>query len=431
MNLPSSLRSSDAAPVFAAVSTPIESSDRIGEIDITRGLALFGVVWMNLYEFGLNVMPQSVKQGLATAPVDSVVGFLSSWLAQGKAVTLFAILFGFGFSMFSERVEQRGGIAGRLYLRRLLVLLVFGMAHFVLLWYGDILHDYALVGMLLPLVRRWPMRLVLTTGMLMASFSALAYVVCELALLHADIGVYMATRQKIVSAYWQALTQGDYAGLMHANALFIDAQYFSLRPMALWGWIFGLFLVGVWVFRTGWLRNPATHRRTFVRAARGLIPTGLVLAGLLPAADFAEKSHLLATPLLSTGLHLLAKTLLEPVSALVLAMGYAAGILVLCSHPRVRPHLAGFGALGRMALTNYVTQSFVYFFVLYGFGLGLLPKLGASYALLMAIVVTALQIAFSRWWLARHRFGPLEWLWRSATYGSWQPLRQPALAHQT
>jgi uncharacterized protein len=105
------------------------------------------------------------------------------------------------------------------------------------------------------------------------------------------------------------------------------------------------------------------------------------------------------------------------------ALAYAAIIVVLCQNPKWRARLSGLGAVGQMALTNYVAQSMVFVFVLYGFGFGLLPYNGATFALCLAVVTFAVQIAYSRWWLARYRFGPLEWVWRTLTYGQKQPMR--------
>ena len=115
--------------------------------------------------------------------------------------------------------------------------------------------------------------------------------------------------------------------------------------------------------------------------------------------------------------------LVRSTSQLVLALGYGAGLVVLCQSDAWKRRLSGFGAVGQMALTNYLAQSLVYMFGLYGFGLGLLPYAGGTFCMLVAFAFFALQIVFSRWWLARYRFGPAEWLWRSLTYGVRQPMQ--------
>ncbi|WP_425992970.1 DUF418 domain-containing protein [Brevundimonas sp. TWP2-3-2] len=115
---------------------------------------------------------------------------------------------------------------------------------------------------------------------------------------------------------------------------------------------------------------------------------------------------------------------LNPAVAVILAIGYAALIVILCQWPTVRRRLSSLGSVGQMALTNYLTQSLFFVFVLYGFGLGLLPWMWPTLALVFSVGVFALQVLFSRWWLARHRFGPAEWLWRWATYGVRPPLRR-------
>lgn len=150
--------------------TPIPSSERIGELDIIRGFALFGVMWMNIFDIGGFVVPEEAVPGLTPYfPVlEKVVGFLSNIFMHGKAQALFSLLFGFGFAIMMDRIDARGGDGTKVYLRRLAILLAVGVAHLALLWIGDILHAYAAMGFLLLLTRRWPGKAVLAAGVRLA-----------------------------------------------------------------------------------------------------------------------------------------------------------------------------------------------------------------------------------------------------------------------
>jgi uncharacterized protein len=397
-------------------SAPVAPQDRISEVDIIRGFALFGVLWMNLFSHTWANMPEAHVASLATAGVDRIIGFLGEWLAAGKAQALFSMLFGFGFAILMERVEARGADATSIYLRRLAILLALGLAHLCLLWLGDILHSYALMGFLLLLTRRWPGPVVLTLGIAL-SLLVLPAVFIGWQLLHpGEAPPWIVAEAAGAERRFALLQGGDFPAFVAENAYAVWTEIYA-QPIgpAILAFIFGRFLIGAWIHRRGWLQDTARHAAGFRRWAAILLVSGLLLTAARPAlglaglqlGDWARRGVFLAA---FAGL-------------VVLALGYAAAIVVLCQKEKWRGRLSGLGAVGRMALTNYVTQSLVFLFVLYGFGLGLLPYFGATYCLGLALLVFALQIAFSRWWLERYRFGPLEWVWRSLTYGERQPMR--------
>ncbi len=382
---------------------PVDDARRIRDLDVIRGAALFGVVWMNLHESTRWFVPHARLDALPSAPVDRVVDALAAWLVLGKAQCLFGILFGFGFAVFTERAMRRRSDAATLYARRLTALLVLGVAQYVFLWWGDILHDYALVGFALLLSRRAPDRVLLVAGATLMLFADPLGALVARAAGHVDLhAIQGAERGRFHVVMWRALSAGDYAGLLHGVVLRTRLMYGNATIVQLWGSLLGQFLFGAWLFRKGWLHDVAAHRRLFRRAALVAVPVGLALSGWDLFAD-ASLAGDVAVPLL--------------------AIGYGATLVTLGGHASVHRRLGGLAALGRMALTNYVGQSFVYFFVAYGFGLDLFARVGTTADLALAIVVTTLQIAASRWWLRRYRFGPLEWVWRSITYDRAQSMR--------
>jgi uncharacterized protein len=201
----------------------------------------------------------------------------------------------------------------------------------------------------------------------------------------------------------------DYAAYV-AELVRANRDEYLATPVAIAyaAYVFGRFLLGYWVARRGWLTDPKAHAAALARALPWLLGPGLVLslAGNAALRLLADDSPW----------HLPVELALEA-SKLLLAAGYA--LLVLRAWQRAPQALlsAALAAVGRMALSNYLAHSLVYLFVLYGFGLALLPLAGPTLCLALALAVFALQMAASRWWLARWRYGPAEYLWRWATYG--------------
>ncbi len=414
-----------AAGLVTSPPAPVDERGRIQAIDVVRGFALFGVVWMNLFESTTRMVPPSMLSALPTAPADRVIGFLSSWLMQGKAQCLFGILFGFGFAVFTDRVAGRHANAHVLYARRLAALLVFGWAHLVFLWWGDILHDYALLGFLLLVTPRLPSGLMLALAVTLLCFPGpVALLVASMAGhdFAAEIGHAHA---QLNHALWHALAAGDYRATIRASLLRVRLLYGGAGTITLLAPLIGQFLLGAWLFRQGWLQEVASHKRLLRYAAGVALPFGLALAALAPLRRVWPATAFLPMPLAD---------IVDEIGTLVLALAYGATLALLATcrsaakpvvgFPVVGFLIVGFAAFGRMALTNYVAQSFVYFFVEYGFGLDLFTHTGVTADLILGVAVTCCQITFSLWWLGRFRFGPLEWLWRSSTYGRWQPLKK-------
>jgi uncharacterized protein len=387
--------------------TPITGAERIQEIDIIRGFALFGVLWMNLVAHQWHLAPSGAFDHLATARIDALIEPVASFFVTGKAMAMFSLLFGFGFAMILHRLEARGLDGDRIFLRRMGVLLAIGLIHIWFVWFGDILHVYALMGFAVFMMRKVSDRTLLIGGLFLALFS---YGITELV-----VNVFYDEP----FPWWQVHEDGAarrFALLQGNDYLAFQRELWRTSWDEMWGEPFvvpymtttlGRFMLGAWIFRQGWLQRSNQYGRAFRHWAAILLPIGLTLA-------FVEWK-----------LGDVSESLVEafyPTVELVLALAYSACIISLCQSPAITNAFAGVGDVGRMALTNYLMQSVMYFFVLYGFGLGLLTQLGATMCLAIAVATFAAQIVFSRWWLARCQFGPMEWVWRSLTYGSRQPI---------
>ncbi len=393
--------------------------DRSPELDVIRGFALFGVMLINLYGHDEFAIPERALAALATAPIDRPLGLVFDVLMEGKAQALFSMLFGFGFAMFLSRAEARGADGMKLYLRRLMILLVIGFAHVTTVFFGDILHIYALTAFILILFRRAPDRVLLVCGLAFSLLAGLAMTL-HLAWVEAATGAtppLIAAFDAGLERRWITFMAGDYPAYVAELIRSMGAEWFlSVFAWSYVGTVLGRFLIGSWLFRKDWLLRPAAHAAGFRRWAPRLIGGGLVLS----LADVGIGASGLEPGIAGE----VALEVLHRAGQLTLALGYGTGLVVLMQGERARSLLSGLGDVGRMALTNYLTQSLVYLFVFYGFGLGLMRYGGALTCLGITAVTFALQILLSRWWLARFRFGPMEWLWRSATYGQWQRFRR-------
>lgn len=410
---------------------PTTAGERIEEMDVLRGVALFGVFLVNMVAFSAFDIVATEQElfSLPTAALDHTLFQLIAVVFSDKANTLFAFLFGLGFYLQMQRAQARGADFERIYLRRLTVLLGFGVAHLLLLWNWDILHLYAMAGFALLAMRRLSNRALLIGGVLLTLFSHdYINMLFEAAGLTGWFGVDATYSDEAIQLRQQLSRDGDYFGLVAAFADFTLLDY--VLSGLLFGWFIyalGRFMLGAWVGRQGWLQNAARFLPGFRRVLRIALPLGLLLDGLSRLTIFYARSGRLPKwehwELVSEGLH--------QVALPILAAGYLCAVVVGLHHPFFRRLLAPFAHVGRMALSNYVAQTFVYAFVLFGVGpgLALAGRIGTTYLTLIVIVAFALQVLVSRWWLTRFRFGPLEWLWRGLTYRSWPPFRRATRAY--
>ncbi|HWL88985.1 MAG TPA: DUF418 domain-containing protein [Polyangiaceae bacterium] len=392
--------------------SPVSRHARIDDIDVIRGVALFGVLMMNLAE-SYRLPHWGIKPDVDLGRLDHVVHGVEQVLLSAKAYTLFSVLFGVGLSIFLERADARAPRAMYLLTRRLLVLMAFGFMHAFFLFTGDILVSYALFGLLALLLIR--------------QRSAVLWAAIGTCLLFATL----VRSWPAVSSALSDRIPGHYEGALRAygTGTYLEVVRFRVGEEfevvtrfygVAWAWELLNMLIGVLLWRSGIFhaRAPDDHRRTLRWMAFGGILIGFSYALYETVrADFHP-----ALPALPFGL----PTLLHWSTTLLFALGYGAGLLLLLRRDAWRKRLSVFSPLGRMAFTNYLTQSLVFTSLFYGYGGSLLGRVGHAGAALMGIAFYILQGIASAIWLRRFSFGPLEWLWRSFTYGQWQPLRRPS-----
>jgi len=407
--------------------TPTSASERVEIMDVLRGVALFGVFLVNLTQFAsVNVMSTETQLlSLPSAPIDLTLYDVLGWLFFDKANTIFAFLFGLGFYLQMQRLEARGADFEVVYFRRLCVLLAIGVIHVVFLWAWDILHLYALAGFALLLLRNVSNRDLFAFGLICALIGrTMQKTLTEFTGLGSWTGETGNYEEAAVLVRQQLSESGDYFGIVRNFLDWTVIDYLANGLIV--GWFFyalGRFLIGAWVGRHGWIARAREYLPQWRLLARWMLPVGLALEGV--ATMLAE------SPLLPQWHH---RQFLADVTHLfavpVLATGYLAALVTLY-HGRLGARLlAPFAWIGRMALTNYLAQSFVIAFVLFGVGpgLALAGKIGTTALVGIVVVVYVAQFILSYWWLQRFAYGPVEWLWRALTYGKVPPLRLPRSA---
>ena len=388
---------------------PVNPSERIATIDILRGIALFIVLIINTAtEFRVSIfeqfLPDTRPTGLAGQLSEAVILALHT-----KGFILFSFLFGVGLAIQFERLA---GNPRRfmLMVRRLAVLLAIGVMHLFLIWNGDILTEYAIVGFAaLPFLYgpRW----------LLAVASALALGLTIANPLLPQI-VSFPNDAWIFNHAAEARQAYGGGGFMQILAFRIDeVRYIAPLHVYVMPRTFGLFLLGALVWRTGFFRSTASRKSLLVAAC-----SVLAIGAWLTIA--ATRGDLLGRPLNWQG-----RNIFQSLAQLGLASGYGTAIVILAEHASTRKLVQWAGPLGRMAFTNYIVQSIILSWIFYGFGFALFGRLSIAQSLAIAVLIYAAQAAFSAWWLHRFRFGPIEWLWRSLMYG--EPQRIAAAAAPT
>lgn len=388
-----------------ATLAPIQQSERIHILDILRGFAIFGILAVNIGGFAAPIFLPGYTPPAAATRLDALAHNLVLILAEGKFYTIFAFLFGLGFSVQLARAETKGRDIRSFYPRRLVVLFIIGVLHSILFWTGDILRLYALLGFVLLLFRRRSNRTLLVWA---GVFYALSFVLIAL------FGGPTGSGTAIPGYDLVGMARGFYTGPSYLDVVVFQAILspftFVFLLLAQGASVMALFLLGLLAGRAGVFEHLPENRPLWRRGLWMGLAAG-VAGGALLLTD---------SPWLTS----LGYTLSGPGLAAV----YICGLSLLSLRAAGARLLSPLGAVGRMALTNYVLQSVICTLLFGGFAFGLYERVGAAGLLAITALIYAAQIPLSNWWLRRYRFGPLEWVWRSLTYRQRQPWRVAAAA---
>ncbi len=391
---------------------PVDDAEREIVLDALRGFALLGIFLSHLPGFsGYEFMPPAEQAALDHFGIDAAVSFTAEFLISGKFFSLFSLLFGIGFAIQLESARRRGARVARHFARRLAILFGIGVVH-GLIWYGDILRDYAWLGLLLIPSARWSSRstALAAAGVLLAR-AAWPFLIFAVAAQLVPFAEATAPGDPTLHFFerTRAFAQPDWLAGFHTNLELLRIKALQLIYEGKAVSILGMFLVGAFIGKSNLHRHLATSQPALKRCFLLCAPVGIVGNALLVPLRFA-------TPDYPPTLAWVGAQVLYAVAVPALTLAYASGFALLWTRP-AGVVLRALAPAGRMALTTYVSQTLLGVGLFYGVGLGLRGHAGAADCVLIALALFSLQCAASALWLRRFRFGPLEWCWRRGTYG--------------
>lgn len=412
----------------AARATPVAAGARIDSLDFIRGIAVMGILAANIVAFG-----QPFEAGIYPGAFLTDPGDPGEWLwtaqfvaIDGKMRGLFTLLFGAGLFLFIERARARGA-TWRLQAWRLAILMGFGLIHFFLIWTGDILFSYAVFGLAALACVGWRAQAQIAAGLAIYGFGVIYYALAYTSgWLIADTALVAATahQRAVVAAAVDAavargmipdgmIAAGEYGALVtHRLA---EEWASPLTNALLFAWeTLPLMLIGMGLYRQGFFHGAAGRSRMLAMGWCGVIAGAAAHLAIALAVKAGGISYFGAVA---------AFLGLSALPRLWMVLGLAALLVVWAPSAtgwlgeRVR-------AAGRVAFTNYLGTSVVMMILFHGWGLGLFGALNRPQLYGVMLLAWALMLAWSKPWLDRYRFGPLEWLWRCLTYRTVFPLKK-------
>jgi len=405
---------------------PVKPRNRIVTIDILRGFAIFGILLVNMEYFNQSVFNNMAELHAPATLLDQLARWFIAFFAEGKFYSTFSFLFGLGMAIQLQRSNDKGARFGPFWLRRMLVLLGIGLIHAYLFWTGDILIMYSILGIVLLLWRKAKSRTLLIWFFI---FLLLPLLLNTALTGLVKMGEMAIGAEEMAKQFDQQITNyatlGVRADEIYTNGGFLEITAQRARDMlvmySIWPFmapsVFAMMLLGLY-----------TGKRRIFEDIPGNMPLirkvwlwGLIigLVGNFMYVYFGEQANR-AVPSAANLLSLTGQTFGAPAMALF----YMSSLTILAERTIWRERLKPLAKVGRMALTNYLLQSTICSILFFGYGFALYGKVGIAAGVLLTIAIYAVNILFSSWWLARFRFGPMEWVWRTLTYGKRQPMRR-------
>ncbi|HEU0135231.1 MAG TPA: DUF418 domain-containing protein [Allosphingosinicella sp.] len=412
-----------------------EPPPRIATLDIVRGVAVMGILAMNIVAFGMVPAAYVNPNAWGTESGWDLASWAFSFVfIDGKMRGLFSFLFGASLLLVIQKAEAKGESPASVHFRRMLWLLLFGWLHFLFIWYGDILTGYASIGLVAWFFRDmvprrlilWGVVFVLLEFALMSAFAArtheLAATLAEApgnaraAAELAEMSEGIATPSAAKLGEQMRLFLGPWSGIVQSQL----TEHWSepLFMLFVFGWeTLGYMLLGMAALKNGFLTGEWEDGRYRKVALTGLaiaVPAYALLAWLLARDGFTVPGIFTFS---FAGTVLIRPVAVAAIAALIILLTRRGGALT----QRI-------AAAGRAAFTNYLGTSILMTALFYGWGVGLFGRFTRIELWLVVFAMWALMLAWSKPWLERHRYGPFEWLWRSLARWQWQEMRKPAQA---
>jgi uncharacterized protein len=381
---------------------PLEKHNRLPLVDALRGLCLFFIFIANL------PLPQETTDIydtrrfiLGSPQFDNILSTLVHLFIDKKFVAIFSILFGFGFYMQLRRAEDKGVAFKSYFIKRMLILLLIGCAHAYLFWFGDIIRDYAICGIFLLLIYRWPTKWLFITAILFSIFlTGLIFILNGIVNIPYPYSQATFAEFPITPSYWRYL-QINFTVDPFRN--FIQDSPITLV------FAFGNMMMGVILARIGFFSRPGQFKGIMAR---------LIILGATVGVSCSYLFWLISSGKVEITAALIWLPFIIVTGLLLQSLFYVSAFIKLFVRTRFRKLLLVFAPVGRMPMTNYILQSIIYLFVFFHClpGLKLYGRITPVETYFIAILFFAIQIIWSRWWLKTHEQGPVEFLWKKFAY---------------
>ena len=397
--------------------SPAKSKQRIEVIDALRGFAILGIILANILSWsGIKFMPFSEIERWPNLEIDLLVYNLNGIFVDTKFYTIFSLLFGIGFYLQFNKNRDNQPSFMKVYYRRLGYLMLFGLIH-MFFWSGDILFIYGLVGFVFVQFRNFKPK----TLLILAGISFITPLIIDVVMLQVYPGFMVPGNRLAVHTYLdispveltEPFRNGTFWEVTKANLHNLKWRYFDLLPSGRLFKIFAFFVLGFYLMSTNYFIKKSTSvKRLFVYLIFGL---GLTLLSKQVTGSMgqfpSDWSDILYKLLFSFG-------------QVNLAFAYISILSFIYKSAFGQKILVGFKYVGRMSFSSYLSQTIIGIIIFYPYGFGLYATMSLWQVELLAVGIYVVQIALAMLWLNYYSFGPLEWLWRSLTYGKFLPMRK-------
>ena len=408
------------------ITVPTQNNERETFMDALRGFAILGIFIANLAHLSFYNDEAKVVSPWMVEGWDHSVRFLHYLFIEGKFYSIFSLLFGWGIALQLKRGATKGIDSLPIVKRRLFFMLLLGALH-LLIWTGDIVFFYALLGFIVLPLRKFSNKTLLITGVVLILSPILLYgLKMTFPILNYPVEKLYDTGNRITTFFYGEMTREKYMSLMH-NGSWLDQLKVNIAEFFYrYGYLFyvsriskvvGMFLIGYVIGRSDFYKNLEHHKKTVYSIIGIGLVVGLTFNYFLASYMSSDNSGEYYDLQLS-GWYL---TIFYALGVAPLALAYVGLMMVGFQTKPGNKLLQIVAPVGKMAFTNYIMHSLIGNFVFLGAGLDMMGQVGPVYFTLFGITVFMIQIIFSTIWLKFFQYGPIEWFWRSLTYKKRQP----------
>ncbi|WP_208592090.1 DUF418 domain-containing protein [Gracilibacillus suaedae] len=395
--------------------SPTSKKERLMELDVIRGFALFGILVVNMSYFSTPALYADML-GIDghVHLIENVLRWGISLFFEFKFVSLFSLLFGISFAMFLARLEHKKVKAKTLFKRRLRFLLVLGLIHLLFFWYGDILTIYALLGFLLPIFVTFNRKIMLWWVCLLPLIPILLLIFAIITKFNMMESHTLQTIEHLYMNTIHTYGNGSFIDIFKhrlIDIMFIYQGYILMIPV-----IFSMFLFGIYAWKSGYISEPIKNVKVLKQMQKYSLIIGAPFALIASFSEFKVNSYFSPFYYIQFIGH--------AVSGPALAIFYMISLLLILQKHSWKHRLSFLQPVGRMALTNYLMQTLICTNLFYSTGFGLFNQVNTLVRFGIATLIFIAQVIISQIWLQYYQMGPLEAIWRKYTYQEQKSVKQ-------